>query len=332
MRSVPDDAEILMDIKEIVRQELELAAKAVQLAASRLDSSIEKAVDLLYNCSGKVIVTGMGKTGIIARKIAATLSSTGTTAIFLHTAEGIHGDLGILNNEDLVVAVSYSGNTEELLSIIPFIKFNKIPIIAITGNLNSQLAKNAEVVLNGSVPKDFEPFGVVPTASTTVALALGDAIAVALLKKRNFKESDFARFHPGGTIGKKLIYRVNDLMHSGKANPLVPEGVLMDKVILEMTSKGLGCTGVINSQGLLSGIVTDGDLRRVLGIPGNLLERKVEEVMTADPVSVDAQTLAVKALNIMEDRKITMLPVVDAEKKPVGMLHMHDLINAGVVG
>jgi arabinose-5-phosphate isomerase len=321
-----------MDIKEIVRKELELEAKAIQLVSARLDDSVEKAVELLYKCSGKVIVTGMGKTGIIARKLAATLSSTGTTAIFLHAAEGIHGDLGILNEDDLVVAISYSGNTEELVSIIPFIKFSKIPIIAITGNVDSRLANNSEVVIDCSVPKEFEPFGLVPTASTTVALAMGDAIAVALLKKRNFKESDFARFHPGGTIGKKLIYRVRDLMHEGESNPLVSEGVSMDQVILEMTSKGLGCTGVVNAAGLLTGIVTDGDLRRVLGIPGNLLDRKAEEVMTADPVSVLADTLAVEALTCMEEHKITMLPVVDVDKKPVGMLHMHDLINAGVVG
>jgi arabinose-5-phosphate isomerase len=216
--------------------------------------------------------------------------------------------------------------------MIPYIKFNKIPIIAITGNSESTLAKNADVVINCAVPKAYEPFGLVPTASTTVALALGDALAVTLLKKRDFQEADFARFHPGGTIGKKLIYRVKDLMHSGEKNPIITEGVLMDKVILEMTSKGLGCTSVINSTGILTGIVTDGDLRRVLGIPGNLLERKVEEVMSADPFAVKADTLAVEALNLMEDHKITMLPVVDAGKKPVGMLHMHDLIDAGVVG
>jgi len=321
-----------MDIKEIVRKELELEAKAIQMAASRLDDSVEKVVELLYNCAGKVIVTGMGKTGIIARKIAATLSSTGTTAIFLHAAEGIHGDLGILNKNDVVIAISYSGNTEELVSIIPYIKFNKIPIIALTGNLDSQLANNSEVVVNCQIPKDYEPFGLVPTASTTVALALGDAIAVALLKKRNFNESDFAKYHPGGTIGKKLIIRVKDLMHSDDGNPIVSEGVLMDKVILEMTSKGLGCTGVISSDGILTGLVTDGDLRRVLGIPGNVLVRKVEEVMTTDPLSVKENTLAVEALTQMEDHKITMLPVVDDDHKPVGMLHMHDLINAGVVG
>jgi len=321
-----------MDIKEVIRRELELEAKAIQLAASRLDDSVEKAVELLFNFSGKVIVTGMGKTGIIARKIAATLSSTGTTAIFLHTAEGIHGDLGILNKNDVVIAISYSGNTEELVSIIPHIKFRKIPIIAITGNMDSQLANNSEVVINCAVPKEYEPFGLVPTASTTVALALGDAIAVALLKKRDFRESDFARFHPGGTIGRKLILRVRDLMHTGENNPVVQEGVLMDKVILEMTSKGLGCTSVINGSGELTGIVTDGDLRRVLGIDGNVLEHKVEEVMTADPTTIAADRLAVDSLNIMEEHKITMLPVVDEQGKPAGMLHMHDLINAGVVG
>lgn len=321
-----------MDLIEFVKKELNLEAEAIKKVAERIDKNAEKAVDILFNCQGKVIVTGMGKTGIIARKIAATFSSTGTTAIFLHAAEGIHGDLGILQKDDVVIAVSKSGNTPEIVSIIPYIKFNKIPIIAITGNINSELAKNSDVVIDCFVPKEYEPFGLVPTASTTVALALGDAIAVALLKKKDFKESDFARFHPGGTIGKKLIYKVKDLMHSEKANPLVQNNVKMDKAILEMTSKGLGCTNVVDENGKLVGIVTDGDLRRILTKGITDLNVAVMEVMTADPKSVHPETLAVDALNLMEENKITMLPVVDEENIPVGMLHMHDLIDAGVVG
>ena len=321
-----------MDLIEIVKKELNLEAEAINKIAERIDENIIKAIDILYNCKGKVVVTGMGKTGIIARKIAATLSSTGTTSIFLHAAEGIHGDLGILQKDDVVIAVSTSGNTQELISIIPFIKFMKIPIISITGNKQSQLAKNSDVVIDCYVPKEYEPFGLVPTASTTVTLAIGDAIAVALLKKRDFKETDFAKFHPGGTIGKKLIYKVDDLMHTGDKNPIVNNNVKMDKVILEMTSKGLGCTNVIDENGKLVGIVTDGDLRRFLAKGITDLNVLVLEAMTVNPKSVNPETLAVDALNLMEENKITMLPVVDKENIPVGMLHMHDLIDAGVVG
>ncbi|MBL7148519.1 MAG: KpsF/GutQ family sugar-phosphate isomerase [Candidatus Cloacimonetes bacterium] len=321
-----------MNIIEFVKKELNLEAEAIKKVAERIDENAEKAVDLLFNCQGKVIVTGMGKTGIIARKIAATFSSTGTTAIFLHAAEGIHGDLGILQKDDVVIAVSNSGNTPELVSIIPYIKFNKIPLIAITGNINSKLAKNSDVVIDCYVPKEYEPFGLVPTASTTVALALGDAIAVALLKKKDFKESDFARFHPGGTIGKKLIYQVKDLMHSGKENPLVQNNVKMDNAILEMTSKGLGCTNVIDNDGKLVGVVTDGDLRRFLSKGYTNLNILVTEAMTVNPKHTSPETLAVEALNLMEENKITMLPVVNESNEPVGMLHMHDLIDAGVVG
>ncbi len=321
-----------MDIIDSVRNELNLEAKAIIEASKRINKDIEEAIDLLYNCTGKVIVTGMGKTGIIARKIAATLASTGTTAIFLHAAEGIHGDLGILQKNDVVIAVSYSGNTQELVSLIPYIKFHKIPIIALTGNLESQLAKNSNVVINCFVPKEYEPLGLVPTSSTTVTLAMGDAIAIALLKKRDFKESDFAKFHPGGTIGKKLIYKVEDLMHTGRNNPLVSSKVKMDKVILEMTSKGLGCTNVVDDKGKLIGIITDGDLRRILSKSGNILEKSAYESMTQNPKYVYANSLAVDALNLMEDNKITMLPVIDEDGKSIGMLHMHDLIDTGVVG
>ncbi len=321
-----------MNIIEFIKQELNLEAKAIIEAAERVNNEIEKAIEFLYNCSGKVIVTGMGKTGIIARKIAATLSSTGTTAIFLHTAEGIHGDLGILHENDVVIAVSYSGNTEELISIIPYIKFKKIPIIALTGNRESKLAKNSDVVIDCFVKKEYEPFGLVPTSSTTVALALGDAIAIALLKKRNFKETDFAQFHPGGTIGKKMILKVEDLMHSGKQNPIISQIDKMKQAVLEMTSKGLGCTNVVDDSGKLIGIVTDGDLRRFLSKGITDLNVNVSRVMTKSPKTVILNTLAVDALNLMEENKITMLPVINEKYEPVGMLHMHDLIDAGVVG
>jgi len=321
-----------MEIIDFIRKEMLLEAQAIKEAAERVDGDFEKAIDLIYNCSGKVVVAGMGKTGLIGRKISATLASTGTTSTFLHAAEGIHGDLGILDKKDVVIAISYTGNTSELISILPFIKFNKIPIIAITGNKESKLAKNANLVLDCWVPKDSEPFGLVPTASTTVALAIGDALAVALLKKRDFCENDFARYHPGGTIGKKLLLRVKDLMHSGEANPVVTNKVMMDEVVMEMTRKKLGSTNVIDDDGLLVGIVTDGDLRRFLAMGITDLKRRVEDIMVHNPKAVHPETLAVDALNLMEDHKITMLPVINENNKPVAMLHMHDLINAGVVG
>ena len=318
--------------KDIIRRELKLAADAILLAAERIDSSIDKAVELIFHCRGKTVVTGMGKTGIIGRKISATLSSTGTTSIFLHPAEGIHGDLGILESRDVILAVSYSGNTEEIVKIIPYLKFLKIPIIAITGNKESQLAKNAEVVLNCSVPANYEPFNLVPTASTTVALTLGDALAVALIRRRNFQVKDFARYHPGGTIGKKLLLTVGDLMHKGKGNPVVGLHEKMRKVLLVMTAKGLGCASVADENNKLIGIITDGDLRRLLTKQGDVLEKTAQESMTKNPKSIKKETLAVAALNLMEDYKITMLPVVNDANEPIGMLHMHDLIDAGVVG
>ena len=321
-----------MNIIEFVKKELELEAKAITRAAENIDGEIEIAINILLECKGKIVVTGMGKTGLIGRKISATLASTGSTSIFLHAAEGIHGDLGIISKDDVVIAISNSGNTGELLSIIPFIKFNKIPIIALTGNKDSKLGEAADVVIDCSVPKSYEPFGLVPTASTTVALAIGDAIAVALLKKRDFCEEDFARYHPGGTIGKRLLLKVKDLMHTGNRNPLCSAKDNMSDVILEMTSKGLGCANIIDEKGKLIGIITDGDLRRLLSKDLNALGKLATDAMHPNPSAVSGETLAIDALNLMEDLKITMLPVVDEKGNAVGMLHMHHLINAGVVG
>ncbi len=321
-----------MDIKETIIQELRQEAHAIELAAGKIGVEVEQAVELIFNCKGKIVVTGMGKTGIISRKIAATLASTGTTAIYLHPAEGIHGDLGMVQEGDIVIAISYSGNTREVIQIIPYLHFHKIPIIAITGNMDSELSKNAKVVLNGSVPPGCEPFGLVPTCSTTVALALGDALAVALLRKRNFREEDFARFHPGGTIGRKLLMRVIDLMHTGNEIPIVNDNAGLDVVVLEMTGKKLGCTCVVDAQGRLCGIVTDGDLRRLISQGVKRLKQPASQFMTINPQTVASDVLAVDALNIMEEKKITMLPVIDQEMLPIGILHMHDLIQAGVVG
>jgi len=316
---------------ESIKKEMLCEANAIKLAAEKIDENVKTAVDILLNCKGKIVVSGMGKTGLIGRKISATLASTGTTSIFLHAAEGLHGDLGIISPDDVFLAISYTGNTSELVSLIPYVKFNKIPIIAITGNKNSELAKNADVVLNCFVPKEYEPFGLVPTSSTTVALAIGDALAITLIRKKNFQINDFAKFHPGGTIGKKLLLKVKDLMHIDENNPVVNSKVIFSEALLEMTSKGLGCTSIVENNKLV-GIITDGDLRRILSNYQNAQNLNVKKIMTENPLSGSPEMLAVDALTLMEDHKITMLPIVDKDNSPVGMLHMHDLIKAGVVG
>ncbi len=321
-----------MEIIKTLREEMNLEADAIKETANRLDEEAKKAFELIRDCKGKVVVTGMGKTGLIGRKVAATLASTGTTSIFLHAAEGIHGDLGMLTEDDVIIAISYSGNTKEVLDLIPYLKFLKLPIIAITGNIESQLAISSDAVIDGFVPPENEPLGLVPTSSTTVALAICDALAIALLRARNFEEKDYALFHPGGTIGKKLLLRVNDLMHKGMDLPIVSAETQLFEAISIMTEKKLGCTTVI-SESIMIGIITDGDLRRIMQKrKGELLELPVTEVMTKDPVSVTPDILAVEAIIIMEKHNITMLPVVDNDKHPVGLLHMHDLIKAGVVG
>ncbi len=322
-----------MSIFASVIEELKKEASAITSVAEALSPlEVEKAFQLLKGCQGKVVLTGIGKAGIIARKISATLASTGTSSIFLHAAEGIHGDLGMLSKQDLVIAISNSGNTSEMLAIIPFIKFIGIPLISITGNPDSQLAKASDAVLYTKFDSNLEPLGMVPTSSTTVALALGDALAIALLKDRNFSLNDFARFHPGGAIGKKLLLKVKDLMHSNDALPCVSADTAMMDAVLEMTSKKLGCTMVIDQDSKMLGIITDGDLRRQLQEKGNaLLDNFAQDCMTVNPKYCSAEDLAVRALAQMEENSITALPVVDESGKAVGILHMHDLIRAGVV-
>ena len=322
-----------MNIKAQIISSLKTASDAIlKMAASLDEEAVEKAFELIRNCEGKVVLTGVGKSGIIARKISATLASTGTASIFLHAAEGIHGDLGMIQNSDLVIAVSNSGSGSELISLIPFLKFIGTPLIAFTGNMHSTLAEAADVALDCSVDKDAEPLGMIPTASTTVALALGDAFAVALLKSRNFSLNDFARFHPGGSIGKKLIVKIKDLMHQGDELPLVNQAASMKEAILMMTSGKLGCTAVVDDEHKLLGIITDGDLRRqIQAHPNSLLTRPVRECMSANPKRMHPEDLAAAALKLMEENSITMLPIVDEDNVTVGMLHMHDLIRAGVV-
>ncbi len=320
-----------MNTKEIFIDVLQKEAKAIMELADRIDDSVDKAVDLLFQCKGKIVVTGMGKTGIIARKIAGTFASTGTTAIYLHPAEGVHGDLGMVSKSDVAIIVSYSGTTDEIISIIPYLKRLRMKVIALTGNDKSILAQNSDVVLDIGVKREYELFGIVPTASTTTALAVGNALAVALLEKKNFKPKDFAIYHPGGTIGKRLLLKVKDVMHTGEQNPVISTNHILKDAILEMTSKGLGCVSIIDDKKKLVGIITDGDLRRIFQKYKDPLQMEVSKVMTKNPKRISAENLGVEALNLMEEYSITMLPVVNENDNPYAMLHMHDLIKAGIV-
>ena len=287
-------------ILEQGRQVLRKEAEAIIKLSERLDREFTRAVEYIYKCKGKVVVTGMGKSGIICKKIAATLSSTGTPAVFMHPAEAVHGDLGILSREDIILAISNSGETQEINKLLPIIERFGVKLISITGSIHSMLAKHSHVLLKAEIDGEACPMGLVPTVSTTVALALGDAIAVALIDKRGFKEEDFAVFHPGGKLGQKLL-KVNDLMHKGKQVPIVKVDTSMKEVILEMTSKGLGVTSVVNKKNILVGIITDGDLRRMLERHKAPLELKARDLMGHNPKTINRNALAAKALQILVD-------------------------------
>jgi arabinose-5-phosphate isomerase len=308
----------------LARRVLETEAAAILALVERLDHRFEAAVRLMLECRGRVIVTGMGKSGIICRKIAATLASTGTPAFFLHPAEAIHGDLGVLQSADVIVALSYSGETEELLRLLETIKRLGATLVAITGDCSSTLGRAADVTLDCRVSEEACPLNLVPTASTTAALALGDALAMALLVAKGFRQEDFANLHPGGKLGKRLM-RVEQLMSGGSAAPIVPRSAPMKDLIDEMDRKGLGMSCVVDERGVLIGIVTDGDLRRHLSATANLMERTAADVMTRDPITMSADTLAVEALNVLEQRKITAIVIVDADRKVQGVVHLHDL-------
>ena len=310
---------------ELARRVLETEAAAILALLPRLDRRFDQAVDLLHQCRGRVILTGMGKSGIICRKIAATLASTGTPGIFLHPAEAIHGDLGVIQSDDVVVALSYSGETGEILRLLEAIRRIGARLIAITGCASSTLAQAADVALDCSVAVEACPLNLVPTASTTAALAMGDALAMTLLVEKGFRQEDFANLHPGGKIGKRLM-RVEALMHSGALCPMVRRETPMRDVIYEMSSKGLGMTSVVDDDHGLVGIITDGDLRRHMERAPNILDLTAGEVMTVGPVAIPPGTLAAEALNIMEQRKITSIVVVDAGcSRVAGVLHLHDL-------
>ena len=308
----------------LARQVLETEAAAILALVGRLDGSFERAVDLLQRCAGRVIVTGMGKSGIICRKIAATLSSTGTPAFFLHPAEAIHGDLGVIQQGDTVLALSYSGETDELLRLLETIRRQGVRLVALTGSPASTLGQAADVTLSCQVSEEACPLNLVPTASTTAALALGDALAMALLVRKGFRPEDFANLHPGGGLGKRLM-RVEHLMHSGDQLPSVTAGAPMHDVIYEISSKGFGMTCVLDADRRLLGIITDGDLRRYMEGRADILRQAARDVMTRTPVTIPGSTLAVEALNAMEARKITSLVVVGDDSLVRGVLHVHDL-------
>src|SRR6056297_61227 len=318
---------------EGARRVLQIEADAVLKLKERIDGGFSQAVELILACRGKVVVTGMGKSGLICQKIAATMASTGTPTFFLHPAEGIHGDLGMLSKNDVVIAISYSGETEEVSRILPVIKRMGLPLIAISGNASSTLGMAGDVHLDISVDEEACPLGLAPTASTTATLAMGDALAVALLNERGFKEEDFALFHPGGALGKKLLLRVEDLMHCGERIPLVGRATLLREALFEITSKQLGVTGVVDASGMLIGVFTDGDLRRVMEKGLESLQQPIETVMTCSPKRILRRNLAAKALQVMEDHEITSLFVFENEQaqEPVGIVHLHDLLKSGVV-
>ena len=317
---------------EQAKRVLKIEADAISALIDRVDDNLIKAVDIIYSCTGRVVVTGMGKSGLIGKKIAATLASTGTPALFLHPAEGGHGDIGMVTKGDVVIAISNSGETDEIIRILPVLERLDIKLIALTGNISSTLAKASDVILDVSVKEEACPMGIVPTASTTAALVMGDALAVTLLSKRDFREEDFAFFHPGGNLGRRLLLTAGELMHAGTSIPSIDINTLMRDAIIEISSKRLGMTTVIDSTLKLRGIVTDGDLRRGLEKWGEkFFSLKAEDVMTKNPKTITRDTLAVKAVSLMEKHSITSLIVVDPEGKTEGVVHLHDLLKAGIV-
>lgn len=313
---------------------LNIEAEAIRSLIPRINEEFDKAVEMILACPGKVIVTGMGKSGIIGRKMAASFASTGTSSFFLHPAEAFHGDLGMVTCHDIVIAISNSGESTEVVNILPIIQRIGAPIIAMCGRKKSTLSEHAEVFIDISVEREACPLGLAPTASTTATLAMGDALAIALLSKRNFTPQDFALFHPGGALGKRLLLTVEHAMHSGADNPVISETKTVKEAIFTMTEKGLGATSIVDQNGVLVGIVTDGDIRRSIEKGHQFLDEAVGKIMTPDPKTITKEKLAAAALHIMEKhqpRPITVLPVVDDKRQPIGILHLTDLLRQGVV-
>lgn len=306
-------------------------SEAILKLAERIDGDFDKIVTLLAENKGRIIITGMGKPGFIAQKISATMSSTGTPSLYLHPAEALHGDLGRVTNEDIIIAFSNSGETEEILRLLPIIKKIGAKLISVTGNKSSTLALNSDHVLDSSVDEEACPMGLAPTTSTTAMLALGDALAIALLEKKNFKPCDFALFHPGGTLGKRLLLRTEDIMRKKEDTPIVAEDTLIKDVLLKITKMRSGCASVVDDKGKLTGIFTDGDLRRHFDEGSGLMDRQIKDVMTKDPVTITGDRLAAEAFEILRDKKIDEIPVVDASGNPVGLLDVQDILKAGLV-
>jgi arabinose-5-phosphate isomerase len=317
--------------EQLGRAVIELEAAAVGALAERIDVNFAKACKLIVKAEGRVVVVGMGKSGHIGGKIAATLASTGTPAFFVHPGEASHGDLGMITQGDVVLAISNSGETAEILTILPIIKRMKVALIAMTGNAESSLGRQADVVIDIRVEKEACPLNLAPTSSTTAALAMGDALAVALYKSRGFTEEDFARSHPGGQLGRRLLLYVSDIMHHGDDIPLVTEDASLRAALLEITSKGLGMTGVIDDQQRLCGIYTDGDLRRTLNQGIDVYSAKITDVMTRNPTTTRADRLAAEIVQLMQSKSINGLFVVDEDNRVVGALNMHDLLRAGIM-
>ena len=313
------------------RRTVSIEAEAVQALVERIGGDFGRACTLLLNCRGRVIVTGMGKSGHIGKKIAATLASTGTPAFFVHPGEASHGDLGMVTREDAVLAISYSGNSEEIVTLLPLLKRLGVPIISMTGSRASALCEHAAVNLNISVASEACPLALAPTASTTATLVMGDALAIALLEARGFTAEDFAFSHPGGTLGRKLLLRVTDIMHTGNSVPKVSPHTLLPKALLEMSRKGFGLTTVVDDQDRLLGVYTDGDLRRSIDQGTDLTRAEIGLLMNTQPRLAEPNTLAAEALKLMEDNKITALIVRDEQNHPLGVLHMHDILRAGII-
>ncbi|MCE1189745.1 MAG: KpsF/GutQ family sugar-phosphate isomerase [Ignavibacteria bacterium] len=312
------------------REVIEIEAKAVLHVAETLDASFSRAVELMYQCQGRVVLSGMGKSGLIARKIVATLNSTGTPAIYLHPTDALHGDLGMVRKEDVVILISKSGATEELSSLMQMFKRLEVPVIGMLGDAGCQLAKEVDLLLHVDVSEEACPFDLAPTASTTATLALGDALSVAILHMRGFTEQDFAMLHPGGSLGKRLSLRVSEIMKKGDDLPIVYEDTSLKDTIIEITSKRLGVTCVLDSLGRMMGIITDGDLRRLLERTLDLANLKATEVMTKNPKKISPTALASTALQMMENYKITSIVVAGEDNKPQGIVHLHDLVNIGL--
>ena len=319
-----------MNVCELGLAVIEIEAQAVFELSQRINETFERACQLLLNCQGRVIVTGMGKSGHIGGKIAATFASTGTPAFFLHPGEASHGDFGMITAQDVVVAISNSGNTQEVVTLLPLMKRLGIPLIALTGNPASTLAQYADVHLDVSIKQEACPLGLAPTTSTTVALVMGDALAIALLQAKGFSTEDFARSHPGGTLGKRLLLRVDDLYHSGAEIPRVHEQTTISEALIEVTDKKLGMTCVVNSAGQLSGIYTDGDIRRTLTQSHDIHTTPIATVMTTGCKTINQNTLAAEALAIMQKHNITSLVVINEHQEPIAVIHLHDLLRAGV--